>query len=497
MLLLCLLSLDPVRSEAAEEPAQPALKPALRLCAAIESPWLHPPEAGQPGLVPEVFSRAAEQTGIELEWQTLSWPLAVQGVRDGHFDAVVGAPLHLVEGLRVVDPPLWRSSLEVFTPERGDKAESSRLGIIDGFDTEENLRAVRSTMDRGEGEMLVSRGHAPVQSLVRWAAEGRIDTLVVPADVAEATKQQVGLDSFVLKRVGEPGGKIPRVLAFAPRADPALAKRLASHIDELLAGPFHDHLKEKYGLSAEIGHSEPAERTDRLVILAEAYPPAIIQTAGGASGFAADLVGEIVARVHEGDMPPAEAIRVVEWAEGYRRVQGEGYVALFPTARTPQREDLFHWAGPLFEEEVGLYALAERDMGIHVLEDARWVKRIGTVADSYKTTLLKKRGFDNLISVRGQSAHARNLARGWIDLWVTSDIGMAYQARKAGVDPSRIERVYTVREATHYIAFSKPTPRRVVEAWQTALDALRREGRVEALRRRGLDDQQEPRGGAR
>lgn len=41
-------------------------------------------------------------------------------------------------------------------------------------------------------------------------------------------------------------------------------------------------------------------------------------------------------------------IEVLAWTRGYQRLRSEPNVALFTTVRTPEREALFHWVGPLY-----------------------------------------------------------------------------------------------------------------------------------------------------
>jgi len=81
---------------------------------------------------------------------------------------------------------------------------------------------------------------------------------------------------------------------------------------------------------------------------------------------------------------------------------------------------------------------------------------------------------------------AQSLRSGRVALWLASDQGMPSQARHAGVSPEEFRKVLEVAEIPSYIAFSKDTPRRVVESWQAAFETMKDDGALAHLRVRWL-----------
>ena len=62
-------------------------------------------------------------------------------------------------------------------------------------------------------------------------------------------------------------------------------------------------------------------------------------------GISVDLLEAVTERM--GQTVSRKEVRVEPWADGYRAaLEGNGTV-LFSTARTPERENLFKWAGPI------------------------------------------------------------------------------------------------------------------------------------------------------
>ena len=79
------------------------------------------------------------------------------------------------------------------------------------------------------------------------------------------------------------------------------------------------------------------------------------------------------------------------------------------------------------------------------LEDAKKVKRTGTLRDDTKERLLKKHGFTNLEPVSDEQQNAKRLILGRIDLWTYKKPGLKTVCELAGVDYDEIEEVYHLR----------------------------------------------------
>lgn len=213
-----------------------------------------------------------------------------------------------------------------------------------------------------------------------------------------------------------------------------------------------------------------------FTILTEELPPFNYTENGKVTGFSSEIVLELCDRIGH-----PRVIKVVPWARGYRSILEEENYVLFSMTRTPQRETLFKWVGPIYEPTIVFFAKAGSTLAIHSMDDAKKVGKIGTYLKDAEETLLKEAGFENLVSVGDDFLNPRKLIRGRIDLWITGDLEGVYKARKAKVDPDDIEIVYTIKKKQYYIAFSKNTPDTEVRKWQAALDAMREDGSYERL----------------
>lgn len=208
-----------------------------------------------------------------------------------------------------------------------------------------------------------------------------------------------------------------------------------------------------------------------LSFFTEESPPFNFTKDGKLTGLTTQVVNEISRRL--GTIPKIE---VVPWARGYEYLNNEPNVVLFSTSRTPERESLFHWVGPIYSTRLGFYARKADGLRIDSLEAAKATGAIATYRADYREQILQSLGFTNLDSSNNLLSCARKLMSGRVDLWFSENIGVKKIAREAGIDPQEIEEVFTYAQNSSYIAFSKQTPLAVVQQWQKTLDEIKADG---------------------
>ncbi len=194
------------------------------------------------------------------------------------------------------------------------------------------------------------------------------------------------------------------------------------------------------------------------------------------TGLATDFVREIIKRTKTD-----AKIELVPWARAYMYAQKEKNVVIYSIARLEQRENLFHWVGPIALQKVMLFAKKDSGIKINSLDGAKRVGTIGTLRQDATELLLKKNGVNNIYSFNSWSKGLKQLISGDIDLWTHSDFDVPIVAERALVDLNEIEPVFTVYTSTLYIGISKLTPMWVVEQWQDALDAIKADGTFEDI----------------
>lgn len=213
-----------------------------------------------------------------------------------------------------------------------------------------------------------------------------------------------------------------------------------------------------------------------LTILTENLPPLNYVKDGQLVGPSVELVREIQRRVGSN----AE-IKVYPWARAYQLASEEKNVVLFGMTHTKARHKQFKWVGPLATKRDILVARKHAGMRINSLEDAKKVKRIGTLRDDTRERLLLSEGFTNLESVSDEQKNAQKLVLGRIDLWAYKQPGLKTVCQLAGVDYNEVEEVYHLRKIDVSIAFSLGTSDSIVEKWREAFDAMRADGTIKRI----------------
>ncbi len=233
-------------------------------------------------------------------------------------------------------------------------------------------------------------------------------------------------------------------------------------------------------LTAAVGAQE-------MTIITENSPPFNFVKQSSLTGSSIEVVREMLRRLNQPD-----TIRILPWARGYDMALSQPNVVLFSTTRTKERENLFHWVGPIFKVRFGFYAKKGSGLRLYTLDDAKKVGAIATYKNDVKEQLLKAQGFTNLDSSKSPVSDLKKLVSGRVDLWLFDNLGVPLIAKQIGFDPGELELVLPFKDYYSYIAISKGTPETVVKKWQATLDDMKQDGTFEKITKQWLPDESIP-----
>lgn len=197
---------------------------------------------------------------------------------------------------------------------------------------------------------------------------------------------------------------------------------------------------------------------------------------GKLTGLAVDVVKEIQRRV--GNTDPIE---VVPWARGYVELESLPDVALFATARTAQRDNLFKWVGPFDETAFCLFVRADSRIALKDLGEARNLRAIGVYTNDVRDLYLTKEGFRNLERTVDNVANVKKLMAGRIDAFASAEISLEELAKAAGYRSEDMKVALTFLKVQQFIAFSRKTPDTTVKAWSEAFEAMKKDHTFERI----------------
>ena len=223
-----------------------------------------------------------------------------------------------------------------------------------------------------------------------------------------------------------------------------------------------------------------AQTVDDLVFVTENYAPLNFEEEGKLRGISVEALIEMFKLVKAEQT--IEDIQLWPWARGYQTVLSEKNAVLFSMARTEAREKLFKWVGPIVPSHVVIIAKKSRGIKIESIGDIRRY-RTGVVRDDIGEQLLLQMGIEkeHLQQTNSGLSTAKMLHRDRLDLWAYERDVAFWNIQSAGADPSVYEVVYSLKKSAYYFAFHKETDEMVISALQTALDALKTDGRMKKI----------------
>jgi polar amino acid transport system substrate-binding protein len=209
-----------------------------------------------------------------------------------------------------------------------------------------------------------------------------------------------------------------------------------------------------------------------LIYITEPYQPYSYQENGRLQGISVDLLEKIWEKM---DVSlNSSTIKLLPWTDGYERTLKENNTVLFLTARSPEREQLFKWAGPIVSGRFVLLAKVDKNINITAPEDLKKY-RIGGIKDDIAVQMLLDKGAkkEDIVLETTSEPIVEMLKNESIDAWAYNDITGIWQIRQSGENASDYEVAYVLGLADGYLAFNKSVPDSLVQSFQQAIDYVK------------------------
>ena len=177
-------------------------------------------------------------------------------------------------------------------------------------------------------------------------------------------------------------------------------------------------------------------------------------------------------------------IVIVPWARALNTVANTPNTLVFTIARTPARDNDFLWVGPLLPRAVWIYtrpgldakSLAELRFGV-VRDDATGPDLIAAGVPA-----------SAIVADTSNASVLRMYRRSMVDALVDTEIGMAWNLRNAAMPADSVVRQKKLSEVgAYYFAFNRQSDLATVRALQQALDKIKHDGTLEAIKKRYLE----------
>jgi polar amino acid transport system substrate-binding protein len=222
-----------------------------------------------------------------------------------------------------------------------------------------------------------------------------------------------------------------------------------------------------------LGSATQAQTAPHLFLATEAAPPHSMLEGKRVTGIGPDTVREIMVRAHI-----ENTIELLPWKRAYTAALERPDACVFSTTRTPEREALFKWIGPIGEADWVLMGRADRKLQLNSLEEARRY-RIGTYNGDARDQYLRKRGF-NVDPAPNDLLNPRKLMADRIDLWAASIRPGSVALERMGY-ADKIVPVLVFNRIRVYLACNRAVPDELTARMSSALASLQQDGTVQQI----------------
>jgi len=211
------------------------------------------PGSEKPGYMIELARAVFEPAGHTVDYGLMPWERAVNSVRSGKFDCVVGAYkddapdfVFPAESWGHDETHLWVVSDNNWSYSGLDSLAGKTVGLIGGYAYADDFDAY---MESNPGQAQTINANNALEQNIKKVIGGRIDTTVESPSVMRAKLRDLGLDGK-LRSAGPLAEPVPMYIACSPKSD-----KSQTYIDlvdqctqELRASGELKKLLDRYGL---------------------------------------------------------------------------------------------------------------------------------------------------------------------------------------------------------------------------------------------------------
>lgn len=165
------------------------------------------------------------------------------------------------------------------------------------------------------------------------------------------------------------------------------------------------------------------------------------------------------------------------WLRSFNQAKDFPAHYVYSTSRTPEREKLFKWVGPLAKDSV--YLMALKESGLKETSDFKNLKKYkvaGQLGDQ-PVIFLQQNGFDVMISA-DEETRMKLFKEKKLDLDIMTAESQAIYEKRWGLKYRRIAFLY---ETEYWAAFNTATPDEVIMKLNRALHEARTQGAMDRI----------------
>jgi len=304
-------------------------------------------------------------------------------------------------------------------------------------------------------------------TLIKYLDNGTIDLFAYGNIAAEYhIKNATGKSGFY--KVSGQLGSFPVYIGFSKGTPALLVEKFRKAFEEIKKTPDDggmsefDQILSSWILGNGLSH---------MKYLTEGYYPYTFKKDGVPKGISVDILKYIFSRYNIN--VPDDHFIFGTWEDVYNRTQTQNGTAISVIARSPERENLFRWAGPIARTPIVIFSL--RDSADKFRNMSPSDMKIGTITDDIAATALINAGGKDIVYSSDPKELIKKLEDGTIDGFAYASLPGRQLINQYASDPASIVPGQTLKNYDFYIAFNPNTSVRLVQSFQDTMDLIRTE----------------------
>ncbi|MDE1465214.1 substrate-binding periplasmic protein [Spartinivicinus poritis] len=210
---------------------------------------------------------------------------------------------------------------------------------------------------------------------------------------------------------------------------------------------------------------------NELLVVTENWPPYNYREKGQVVGASTEVVKKVLAKANY-----KYSIHLYPWARSYQIALYKPNVIIYTILRTPERESLFKWIGPLFSgKQFYLYKLSSRrDIALSNVSDAKEYI-VGVMRGDVSHQFLSSVGFEEKKALSISVSEEENIKKLYafkVDLISGNNITLPIRLKKLGLKFEDVYPAIMTFKYNYYMAVSNNTSNEVYNKLNNAFKEI-------------------------
>jgi polar amino acid transport system substrate-binding protein len=214
------------------------------------------------------------------------------------------------------------------------------------------------------------------------------------------------------------------------------------------------------------------------ILVTEDYPPFNIVNpkTGEVTGLSTEKVHELMRRAGE-----KYSITAYPWARSIQMAQNNPDTCVFSTSRTPGREQLYKWVGPLVKNNWVIFARVDDTRHPKTLEDLR-IYTIGSYRNDAIAEYFSLKGFNTELAST-DADNPRKMLAGRFDFWASGEL-LGWEILKQQGLTKMVVQLFTFNQTEMYLACNTTMSQAKIDKWNQILKEMDKDGTSAAIEKR-------------